>query len=178
MHENKNPNPQLSEAAVFGSPYRILNTPLKEISKDKRSLTRIANLALNKKNLAFSRITNKPLIPKARKFNSNDLCFNYVVENENKFTSNETYITITHNKRNHFVENWKIYIFQDDFFGIKIMLLENVNYNWVNNSDLIGKFIKSKKWVNSEIIDHEIRKLQNQIDSLNSTKLIFETFCC
>jgi hypothetical protein len=173
--KNIDQNPQLCQTAVVRG---ILNISLEEISKDMRSLTRIANLALDKQNLAFTRITNKPLNPIVRKFNSNDLYFNYLVETENKFTSNDTYITITHKKRNHFIENWKIYIFLDDLFGIKIKLLSNVNYTLVNNSDLIGKFIKSKKWVNSEIIDYEIRKLQNQIDSLNSIKGTFESFCC
>lgn len=173
--KNTDPKNQLRKTAVVRC---FLNTSLEEIYKDISSLTRIANLALDKQNLAFTRFTNKPLNPKVRKFNSNDLCFNYVVETENKFTSNDTYITISHKKRNHFIENWKIYIFLDDLFGIKIKLLSDVNYTWVNNSDLIGKFIKSKKWLNQEIIDYEIRKLQNQINSLNLTKRTFETFCC
>ena len=163
---------QNSQSCKTGVKRVILNVSLENICKDTRSLTRIANLVLDKRNLSFSRITNKPLIPKARKFTANDLLFNYVVETENTFTANDTYVIITHKKRNHFIENWKIYIFQDDFFGIRIMLLENVNYTFIKNLDLIGKFIKSKKWINEDYLFYEIRKIQNKIDSLNSTKLI------
>ena len=156
---------------------KILKVSLEDICKDTRSLTRIVNLALGKANLSFTRITNEPLIPQAKKIKSNDLCFDYVVEVKNEFTSNDTYIIIRHKKRNHLVENWSIYILQDDFFGLKIQLLESVNYTWINNSDLIGKFIKSKKWLNEDYLFYEIKKIQNQIDSLNSKKRILETHC-
>lgn len=177
MSKNNSNTDQAKQSCKTGVKRGILNVSLEEICKDTRSLTRIANLVLDKQNLSFTRITNKPLIPKARKFNSNDLYFNYVVEVENKYTSKDTYIMITHKKRNHFIENWKIYIFQDDFFGIKIKLLENVNYTWVKNSDSIGKLIKSKKWINQEIIGYEIREINRQIESLNSKKRTLETFC-
>jgi hypothetical protein len=177
MTQKKHSDITKNQSCKTGVKRGILNISLEEICKDTRSLTRIANLVLDKQNLSFTRITNKPLIPKIRKFNSNDLCFNYIVENENKFTSNHTYIMITHKKRNHLVENWKIYIFQDDFYGIKIKLLEYVNYTWIKNQDLIGNFIKSKKWINQEVIDYEIREINRQIESLNSKKRILETFC-
>ena len=150
----------------------FLNISLEEICKDTRSLTRIANLVLDKQNLSFTRITNELLKPKARKFNSKDLCFNYIVESEN-----DTYIEITHKKKSYFVENWKIYIEKDDFSGLRIKLLEGVNYTYIKNSDLIGKFIKYKKWINNDYLSCEVRKINNQIDILNSKNRLLQTFC-
>ena len=137
----------------------ILNVSLEDISKDTRSLTRIANIVLKSK------------------FTSNDLVFNFIIETENKSISNDTFITITHKKRNHFNFNWKIYLQENDFCGLVLKHLSYVNYTFVNNKDLVGKFIKSKKWINQEHVDYKLREVNRQLKTINSRKRLLETYC-
>jgi len=149
----------------------LLNVTIKEILKDTRSLCQIANIVLDRQNLSFTKITNQELKPKIRKFNSKDLVFNHV---KKEF---ENYIEITHKKRNHFNYNWKIYLEENDFCGLSIKHLTNVNYTWVSNQQRLSNFIRSKKWVNADKIDDRIRAENRIIESAERRRKILNSFC-
>jgi len=131
----------------------VLNIPLSDIVKDKRSLTRIVNIILE------------------TKFGSKDLNFELT---EKQY---ESYISVFHKKRNHFNFNWKIEFNKNNLCGLKIQHLVNVNYTFVNNKSKVGDFINSKNWINKDQIDYEIREVNRQLESLNSRKHLLETYC-
>ncbi|MDP1814439.1 MAG: hypothetical protein Q8K92_08320 [Leadbetterella sp.] len=140
----------------------ILNIPLEIIANDTRSLTRITNMVLEKK---------------IKRFASKELVFRYVVETENKFTVNDTFIEITHKKRGYRKHDWKVYLFQDEFCGILIKYLSYTNYVWIRDKDVVGEFISSKGWVNKGEVKFRMKQLENQIGALEYKKRLLETYC-
>jgi len=134
----------------------ILNINLKDLVKDTRSLTRLVNIVLGRKD----------------KYSSKDLIFSY-----KNCKNNGKYISIHPKSKVHDKNDWTVYLGECDFSGITVKHLVGNNYNMIYSSYTTGKFIKSKKWVNQNKIDYKLRQIEKEIERLDADTRLLKTFC-
>ena len=133
---------------------KILLTPLNEIIKEKRSLTKIVNII------------------KSNCFKPNDLNFDY------KTSESCDYIEISPKKTGN-LWNWKVYLNENKEIGLLVEYLEYVNYQNIDKqaSIEIGKFIYSKKWVDNNAISFKKTEINIELQRIQRKKDKIDTFC-